>query len=163
MSKIKVLVIVVILFFVGVFSVTFSFGDFFFTTKYYKTALEAYNADCAFSPGYGDTEAESTIGFAKLDEGIGLFIGELDEHSFVINEMVLKDGKYASNGTSLIYDLREESDGQSKNQTVTSSKTINWAVLYSQAEIDVLSDIESVEIYTHSSGNNIYFAIYKEK
>lgn len=160
MKKQRVGIIIVILVLIGVFSVSISMGGFFFTTKYYNTPIDAYNADAAYSPLYGDTKVRKEIGTKVLDGETCLFIGEVDENRFIINEMDVKNGRYASKGTTFFYDLREGSDGTNRNQTNTSNGYVKWAVLYSQEETERLSDVASAELYACSNGQNIYLVLY---
>lgn len=75
MKKGKVIIIVAVLFLIGIFSITMSSNDFFLTTKYYETPLDAYNADSAYSAIHGETKADREIGVFMLDEKM-LFLSE---------------------------------------------------------------------------------------
>ena len=156
MNKLRIVIFIFILVLLGVFSVSINSGNFFFTTKYYKTPIEAYNANCT-----SDVTADSEIGIVNLDNKNCLFIGEMDENRFVVSEMEINDGKYADKGTTVFYDLREESDGIiGRHKTNITDGYIQWSVVYSQSEVEKLSDVLSVESYTISSGHIIYFVIY---
>ncbi len=156
MKKYKVGILVVVCFLVGLFSFTISTGDSFFTTKYYKKPLSAYNAGVAY-----DDRAEREIGLFMLDSENCLFIGELDDNGFVVNEMILKKRGYASKGCTFFYDFSDLSGEASKNSTAVSNGDVSWAILYSQAEIENLSDAEAVNSYTHTNGHVIHLVIYK--
>ena len=156
MKKYKVGIIVVICFLIGVFSFSISTGDLFFTTKYYKKPLSAYNAGSAYND-----QAEREIGLLMLDSENCLFIGELDGNGFVVNEMILKKRGYASKGRTFFYDFSDSSGEASKNSTAVSNGNVTWAILYSQAEIENLSDVETVNSYTHTNGRIIYLVVYK--
>lgn len=161
MNKRRIGIFVFILVLLGVFSVSIYLGDFFFTTKYYKTPIEAYNADSTYNPTYGDAAADREIGVVSLDDSNCLFIGELNEDCFVVAEMAVKDGRYAAKGMSVFYDLSEESDGMNGSyQTNIADGYVRWAVMYSQSEVEKLSDVLSVESYMHSNGHIIYLVIY---
>ena len=123
MKKYKVGIIVIICFMVGIFSFTISTGDFFFTTKYYKKPLSAYNASSAYND-----RAEREIGLLMLDSENCLFIGELDDNGFVVNEMILKKRGYVSKGRTFFYDFGDSSGETSKNSTAVSNGQVNWGV-----------------------------------
>lgn len=160
MKKMKIGVFIAILFLIGIFAVSISSGNFFFTTKYHKTAIEAYNAESTFDAVYGDTTASKQIGIAELDSETVIFLGELNEKCFVVDIMATKDGRYASKGPRCFYDLKEQSDGLYKNQTETSSGQISWSILYSKSETEKLTNVKSLKTYNTSDGDSIYLAIF---
>lgn len=161
MKKYKILIVIAILFVIGVFSITISTGNFFFATKYYKTPIEAYNSNSTYDAILGDTSAKIEVGILMLDDDTCIFIGEIDENCFVADEMSVKDNRYASKGYSIFYNLREESDGMNKNSTKISNGYVEWAVLYSQEDVDKLLNVDSTKIYTLTTGDNIYVVLYK--
>lgn len=160
-QKIGIVVAIVILLFIGIFSVTLSKGNFFFTTKYYSKAIDAYNAECTYNAVYGDTTVEKEIGLFLLDNENCLFIGEINENCFAVNEMKIKNGRYASEGSTFFYDLREPSDRANSNSTNTANGCVKWAAVYSQEEIDQLSNAASVDSFTNTNGCDIYIVMYK--
>jgi len=126
MSRNKAKVVVIALFVIGVFTITVSVGGFFFSNDYHATPLEAYNANAGFDAINGDTTATKEIGVVMLDETTYLFFGEIDSTRFVVEEMDKKENQYASKGNLLIYNLDDESDGDSKN--ITSKFFINLII-----------------------------------
>ena len=154
-------VVIFILVLIVVASITFSFRNIFHTTQYYKTPLLAYNATCSYDMIYGDTKVENEIGVLNLDDKNCLFLGDLNECCFVVAEIAIKNGKYASKGSTLIYDLTGKSDGiNGRNLTYTSDGCIYWSIMYEQSELSVLSNINFIETYTHSNGHTIYLVVY---
>lgn len=161
MNRNKVIAITVIgLFVIGVFTIAISVGDFFISNDYYATPLEAYNANAGFDAIDGDTTATKEMGVIMLDETTYLFFGEIDSDRFVVAEMDKKENEYASKGNLLIYNLDDESDGDSKNITSVSSGNKEWAVLYSEEEIQKLSNISALKEMSHSNGRKIYVVLY---
>lgn len=160
MKKNKLIIIIAILLVLGLFSVTISLKNFFYTTKYYDNPIQAYNSGGTYDTIYGDIKATRNLGFVNLDEENGLFIGEISKTLFVVVEMKLKEDKYASQGTVIIYDLEEPSDGMNKNKTTTKQGFFEWAILYSQSEIDPIAKNVSVTPLSHSSGQIIYLVVY---
>ncbi len=144
----------------GFGSITISFKDFLFTTRYYKTPLKAYNAGSGYDAILGDTSADKEMGLCQLDDTTALFLGEIRQNLFVVDEMQSKNGKYASKGLSIFYDLEEESDGPNKNTTRTESQTVSWSILYTRAEVENAVDVKRVETYTHSGGQKIYLVVF---
>ena len=155
-------ILVGFLFVIGIFSISISTATFFFTTKYYSSPLIAYNETAGYNAIYGETVACNQLGLFLLDNETCLFLGELDENRFVVNEMYIKDKKYASNGSSVFYDLRESSDGLNRNSTQTASGCVEWSIAYTQEEINTLINILSIKTYTLTSGCEVHLVIYKE-
>lgn len=157
----KAIAVVIALVVIGAVTVTISVGDFFFSNDYYATPLEAYNANAGFDAINGETTATKEMGVLMLDETTYLFFGEIDSARFVVDEMDKKENEYASKGNLLIYNFDDESDGDSKNITSTSSGNKEWAVLFSEEEIQKLSDVSEVKTLIHSNSRKIYIALYK--
>ena len=114
--KSKILIVAAIIvaaFVVGLFSCSITIGDFFFTTKYFKTPIDAYNDYATIHAIYGNTRAEKEIGLLLLDDETGLFIAKLYDdqvynNRIVIDEMKIKNGRYVSKGISYLCDLNDE-------------------------------------------------------
>ena len=162
MKKKKVALLLLIGILIGVFSIAVSVNHFFFTTKYYKTPLEAYNADCTYSAIDGITEASKEIGVFTLDKENALFLGELTTDRFLVAEMALKDGKYALKGTTFFYDFSDESKDLNYNQTQIITGHIKWLIVYNQTDVETLSHVLSVKEYYHSGGSVIYLVLLNE-
>lgn len=160
MKKYKIVVIVILLFILGIFSFTISLDGLFFTTKYYKTPISAYNAANTYNAISGDTTVEKELGLVKLDDKTYLFIGELEGDCFIVDEMDVKDGQYASKGNRIIYNLKEATNEIAINYTNTTNGTRKWTVIYNQDVIETLSNVYSVESYMHTCGNVIYFVLF---
>ena len=158
---------ILILFLVGIFSVSISTGSFFFTTKYFRTPLQAYNDFGGdFDPIIGNTFAEKELLFVPLDEKNGLFVGEVDKNRFVVCEIAIKNGKYASKGWSGVYDidatyydLDESIDGW--NKTSVTDGSVYWLIADEQEETET-PYVKSAEAFTHSSGKTFYLVFYKQ-
>lgn len=160
MKRYKIGIIIVILFVIGVFSFTISTKDIFFTTNYYKNPLDAYNATSTYDALYGTTTAKRQIGILSLDDNNHLFIGEINENCFVVDEIESKNGKYASKGSAIFYNLDEKSDKESSNLTQVSNGYVKWAIMYNENEIVNLSNVVSIHPYTLTDTQTIYLVIY---
>lgn len=159
MSKNKIILIVVFLFIVGIFSFSISTGNFFFTTKYYDNPIEAYNADSTYNALYGNTSVKKEIGRIILDNKTYLFIGEIDNNNFVVNEMDVKNSKYSSKGINYFYDISEISEDTVENVTNISNGCVKWNVSYKKPKIEIVSNTLSVETFTLSDGRNFYVVL----
>ena len=159
-KAILIILAVVVLLAVGVFSVSIATGNFFFTTKYYPTALQAYNAEPPSVAGHRDVEAASEVGLVSLDAETALFIGALDENRFSVSEMEVKNGQYAAKGTVFFYDLRQDADGAERNQTHAADGDVEWAVQYSREEADRMADGATIHSFTYLNGEEILVVVY---
>ena len=160
--KNKIIVVVAILVLLGMFSITISLNDFFFTTKFYSEPLSAYNEDATYDPIYGDTVANKTIGLLKIDEENVLFIGELSQVEFLIAEMMVKDNKYAYKGTVSFYDSSDQFNKHIYNQTKTKTGNVKWQVFTNKQEVEKIQNIKSVNEYFLSNGSSLFIVILDE-
>ena len=152
--KSKILIVAAIIvaaFVVGLFSCSITIGDFFFTTKYFKTPIDAYNDYATIHAIYGNTRAEKEIGLLLLDDETGLFIAKLYDdqvynNRIVIDEMKIKNGRYVSKGISSLCDLNDED--RIENLPIETTKTMNGhvscSVLYSREEAEKLPNVASI-------------------
>ena len=166
MMKKKIIAGIIFLFLVGVFSVTISVDGFFFTTKFYKDALSAYNAEAGFSPVYGDTTANREIGLYEIEKEKALFIGELSEDEFIVSEMIVKDNKYASEGTVYFYNISDMFNSDvfnenNYNQTETKTDNIKWNIINNKQDVEKLQNINLFIEYSMSDGSPLFLVIFE--
>ena len=161
MVKKNVIAVIVFLFLVGVFSVTISLNDFFFTTKFYKDALSAYNADVVYDAIYGDTTANRTIGLLEIEKEKALFIGELSKDKFIVAEMKVKDKEYAYEGTVFFYSITDVFNENNYNQTETKTGNVKWDVINNRQDVEKLQNINLVKEYSMSDGSALFLVIFE--
>ena len=145
----------------GILPFTIQFGDCFFTNKYYKTSISAYNAENDIDAIYGDVSAEKEIGLFELDNENALFSGELKDGNIVIAEMKVKNNKYAYAGTYSIFDMSKDLkvDGTAYYQTKTADGYAKWAVVYKESDIEKYKNVNKTEHFTASDGRDIFLLI----
>ncbi len=160
LKKYKLLLIILISLLIGLVAVTFSFGNVFFTTKYYKNAIDAYNATASYDVAIGNTAAMFEIEVILLDDTTCLFFGSIDDSIFVVNEMKIKDKKYASMGTSYFYDLRENDDTDNINITEGSYGNIGWSIIFSKQNIDSIANVQEIETIYIDSQTSVYLLLF---
>lgn len=159
MGNKRIIIIVIFFFIVGIFSISISTSDFFFTTKYYKTPIKAYNADSTYDALYGNTSVQKEIGRISLDNKTCLFVGEIDENNFVVNEMDVKNGKYSSKGISYFYDSSETLDDTKGNVTTISNDYVKWNIFYSKSNAESIANAFSIKSFTLSNGIEFYIVL----
>ena len=161
MNRIKsrtVVIIVLVLLIVCFGAITITTENFFFSTKYYTKAIDAYNETAQYDIALGSTKAKIQLGIITLDKKTCLFVGGIDNNHFVVNEMDVKDGKFSSKGMSYFYDLRENDDGSNKNTTTVSNGMLDWSVLYTESK---LSNIDNNTTYSFDvSQSTIYIVVF---
>ena len=160
--KNKKVLIVIFLFIVGIFSISISTDNFFFTTKYYKTPIEAYNSDGTYHAIYGDTSAKKEVGLILLDNKTCLFIGEIDNNNFVVSELDVKKDKYSSRGMRYYYDINEVSYTTDENVTKISNGIIKWGIYYNKSQAESVSNAFSIKSFALSNENEFYLVLVEE-
>jgi len=160
--KNKGVIIITFLILIGLFSVTISLKDFFFTTKFYQDPMSAYNADSMYSPIYGDTTAKKTIGLFEIDEEKALFIAELSNSGFLVAEMNIKDAKYAYEGTVILYNSSDSFNEKNYNLTETKTGSVKWTIAYSQQDVEKLQNVELIKEYSLSTGSPLFLIVFKQ-
>lgn len=161
MMKKRLLQLLLFLVLVGVFSVTISLKDFFFTTKFYQEPLSAYNADAVYDPIYGDTTVNRTIGLFKIEKEKALFIGELSKDKFIVAEMKVKDKGYAYEGTVFFYSTSDLFNENNYNQTETKTGNVKWDVINNKQGVEKLQNIKLVNEYSMSDGSPLFLVIFE--
>ncbi|MBQ9544955.1 MAG: hypothetical protein IJV00_07505 [Clostridia bacterium] len=159
-KSIIIAAIVVLLFAAGVLSVTVVFKDFFFTTKYYDDPMIAYNSNAAHSPVGGDQSAQRAVGVYKISEDKALFIGEMTSERIVVAEMVMKNSKYAFEGTTYVLERGAAFNENAFDQTNTDSGFVKWMVVFDRQDADELSGTKDVKEYSLSGGSLLYLVIF---
>lgn len=160
--KKKVVTVIVVLVLIGVFSITISLKDFFFTTKFYKEPLSAYNAEAQYDPIYGDTTVNESIGLFEIDNENALFIGELTRDKFLVAEMKIKDNKYAFEGTAYFYSRSDVFDENNYNLSETKNGTLKWEVINSKKDVEKLQNVRVVKEYSMSDGLPIFLVVFEQ-
>ena len=160
--KRKIIICSIILFAIGIFSITISFNDFFFTTKYYNTPLAAYNAESFYHTDYGDTVAEKELAIVALDEETCLFIGAMNNNCFVVCEMYKKNNRYASKGLVIIFDIREATFSQGVYTTAVSNGSKQWKIISEEETIDPDIEIVQIKAFTHINGKIFHLLVYAD-
>ncbi|MBE5929056.1 MAG: hypothetical protein E7267_06775 [Lachnospiraceae bacterium] len=158
--KKRVFVLVLLLFLVGIFSLTISFDGFFFTTKFYEDPLRAYNAGATYNAIYGDTHAEREVGVVKIDEEKALFIGELSNDCFIVAGMNIKNEKYAFDGTKSIFEYSNERDVNAYKQTKTKSGYVKWTIACDKKSTEELVGVKTIMEYTLSDGRPLLLIVF---
>ena len=156
----KKIIIVILLFILGVFSISISTGNFFLTTEYYKTPIEAYNVDGSYNAVYGDTSVKREVGLISLDNNTCLFIGEIDKNNFVVSELDVKNDKYSSKGIRYFYDSNEMLNNLEVNLTKLSTGYVNWSIL-NKSDAESVANAFSTKSFTLSNGKEFYLAWLK--
>ena len=160
--KKKVIVFIIILAFIGTFSVTISLKDFFFTTKFYQEPLSAYNADAQYDPVYGDMTAKKLIGLFEIDSEDALLVGELTNDKFLVAEMKIKDKKYAYEGTVYLYSRSDVFNENSYNLTQTKTGIVKWEIINNKKDVDKLQNVKIVKEYSMSDKSPIFLVVFEQ-
>ena len=86
-----------------------TYGKFFYTTRYEKTAGEAYLKEKENDPRYDEEEGVRTIATIHIDEYNAIYVAllgeKIGEETLLITQMAVKDGKYAYIGKEEWYSL----------------------------------------------------------
>ena len=159
-NKIIILIIITVLLLAVTVPVTIQLKDHFFSTNYYESPLDAYNAECGLDAVYGDISAHKEIGVLKLDEENSLFLGELSQDVFILAEMSVKKNKYAYKGAVTFYDTDYKFDVNGYSQTETNSGSIKWIVAYDKKDLDKISAEINISKYVRNDGSDVYIAVY---
>ncbi|KIR01500.1 hypothetical protein P261_00314 [Lachnospiraceae bacterium TWA4] len=150
-------------FIIGINSITIRNPNFFLTTKYFKSPLDAYNDVATYNYAEGkDGSAESEIGIVKISDSNVLFIGKVDDENFVVSEMQTKNGQFVVSGANYIIDLNVELNSNDREiiKTKTDSGIIEWSITLKESDIPSDENI-SVEQFPFGSDHTIFFVIYK--
>jgi hypothetical protein len=159
--KKTIVAITLLLFLIGVFSVTISINDFFFTSKFYDEPLSAYNANAMYDVVYGETEASREIGLFEIGKEKALFIGELANNCFLVAEMNVKKGKFAHEGTVVFFDYNDEFNVNEFYITETKSESVKWTVACDNEHIKKLSNVKLVKEYMLLDGCPLFFVVFE--
>ena len=134
--------------------VTVSTGNFFFSTDYYKTPLEAYNESMITNP------AISQIGYLDIGGNAGLFIGEIDKDTFVIADMDVKGGRYSHKSLTSFYQSDYKFNPAYYEKIKTQSGTVKYTAAYNKDDLKKLKCDYMVKQYKTPSGQEIYIAVF---
>ena len=163
MKKQNIVIVSVILIFIVLISIELSFGNFFYTKKYYDTAIEAYNNNCTYDAALGETKANKEIGLFVLSDEHSLFLGQINEDRLVVAEMHVKNGRYAFKGTSMIYNREDLTEMTvDHNTTNTENGYVRWSILNDETKINDLLNVHSVRSYEVFETDTIYLLTYTD-
>lgn len=156
-----VIAAVAVLFATGVFSVSVSTGDSFFSSKYYVDPMKAYKADGGIDHVKGDTSVKEQLGLVVLDESSAVFLGKVNDERFVVAELAVKDDKYAYKSEALyeVANIRGNIDVQT---TKTSEVTITWGVTCEKEEIEKVRNVMLVEEFSLNDSTDIYIIVFED-
>lgn len=150
-----ILIFTAVIIITGWLGISISTGNFFFTTSYFKTPLKAYNESMLTN------QATGQIGYMNLSDDTGLFIGEIDNDTFVVADIGVKNGRYAHKSFTAFYQRDYKFDIKGYERIKTSSGTIKYIVAYVKSDLEKLKCDYKVNEYKTSSGQKIYLAVYK--
>ncbi|MBO4732975.1 MAG: hypothetical protein J5662_00720 [Clostridia bacterium] len=161
---VSVIALILIGIITGVIPFTVQLKDFFFSTEYYNTPVEAYNAENSIDATFGDISAKSEIGLFKLDSENALFLGDLSNGFFVVAEMKIKDNKYAYAGTRSVYEIQDDMNvnGKSYDRTKIAGGYVKWSIVYKESDIEKFDDVTRSEHYKNAEGRDIFLVLSGE-
>ena len=135
----KAYLIILIALIAIVVGISFKFGDFYFTTKYYEKPLDAFlNDDSPTNEDFDEIDAE--LGTYKFDEENSLFLAHTNDNQLLVAEMKTKDGKYSFVGTTYLYNLEDKLDYKDFNEIkIANDKKVKWSVLLNEKKFDLLN------------------------
>ena len=162
MKKGTVIFIVAVVFIlIGVFSVTISWNNFFFTTKFYQDPMAAYNAAALYDPIQGNIKATKSIGVFEIDEENALFLGEISNDAFLVAQMKTKNKEYAFEGTVVIYRCSDSFKKEGVNLTDAKTGTVKWVILNDGEELEALPNPKAVKEYSMPNGSPLYLVVFE--